>query len=224
MYTKISLLLLILVLAACSELRLDQDYVPPPAASSEKYLLDTHYREVKDEFGPEGNDIVVTEFFAYGCPHCQTFQTYIDRWGKTVPSDVTIKQSPVVWNEVMVLQAKLFFIASSMEEFAEIHEKLFIETAAIGGEKDLDGQKKHYAKLFAEYGMEEDQFMVQLSASKVKLQVEDAVQLMKSSGLSGTPAIVVNGKYLIVTSSVGSQGEILDIADFLIDKERKEGR
>ena len=79
-------------------------------------------------------------------------------------------------------------------------------------------QTAHFAKLFAEYGVSEADFINQLSSFKVDSNVGRAKQLVTSSGLTGTPAIMVNSQYLVVNSSVKSPSEIMDIANFLLKK------
>ena len=44
---------------------------------------------------------------------------------------------------------------------------------------------------------------------------------MNDYGIRSTPNMIVNGKYLVTTSeNVRTQQEMLDIVDFLVEKER----
>jgi thiol:disulfide interchange protein DsbA len=50
--------------------------------------------------------------------------------------------------------------------------------------------------------------------------VRQATARAKSAKISGTPEIMVNGKYRISTRMGVTQGEMLEVASFLIEKER----
>ena len=53
----------------------------------------------------------------------------------------------------------------------------------------------------------------------VDSQVRQADAGARSAKVSGTPSLMVAGKYLIETRAAGSQTNMLEIARFLIDKE-----
>ncbi len=54
-------------------------------------------------------------------------------------------------------------------------------------------------------------------------QVRQAVARAKGARISGTPEMMVAGKYRITTRKAGSQANMLKIADYLIEKERGAG-
>ena len=227
MRTKLNKLLGILLvtigLFACTD-SATNDSVKEDSLSSAvmtaRYVLDTHYKAVNQVVDNETDMIIVAEFFWYGCPHCEKFEAPLAKWEAGIADDVVLKRSPAVWNDAMVLHAKLFFIANALDRQGDIHERLFKETIAIRAEKDLNVQQAHFAKVFSEYGLPEAEFEKQLVSFKVKGQAENAIKLMRASGLTGTPSIVVNGKYLVITDAVSTASGIMDIADHLIDQER----
>jgi thiol:disulfide interchange protein DsbA len=47
---------------------------------------------------PSGK-IAVMEFFSYFCPHCRALNPYLDKWAKTLPSDVVLIRVPVIWGK-----------------------------------------------------------------------------------------------------------------------------
>ncbi len=55
----------------------------------------------------------------------------------------------------------------------------------------------------------------------VKAKMKKPSMLTTASGLTGVPALVVNGKYLTAPSMVGSNSAVLRVVDQLIDQERK---
>ena len=51
-------------------------------------------------------------------------------------------------------------------------------------------------------------------------QLRQANSRARAAKVTGTPELLVNGKYRVSTSKAGSQAEMLKVVDFLIAKER----
>lgn len=186
-------------------------------SQAEKYRLNTHYKKVENVVEDQSDKIEVTEFFWYGCPSCQEFEPALQKWKAALPDDVIIKQVPAIWNDVTHLHAQLFFIAKDLESFETVHERLFREVKALQGEKDLSIQTTQFAKVFSEFGVEESDFINQLSSS---LAADKAKMLVDSVGILKVPTMMVNGEYYVITPSVKSHEDVLDVVDFLIEKTR----
>ena len=45
-------------------------------------------------------------------------------------------------------------------------------------------------------------------------------QRIRAYNLNGVPALMVNGKYVVNAGSAGSQEAMIDVVNFLIEKER----
>ena len=58
--------------------------------------------------------IEVTEFFYYLCPHCYNFEPLIKEWLETKPANVRFVQVPAMWNQVLILHARMFFTAEAL--------------------------------------------------------------------------------------------------------------
>jgi len=50
--------------------------------------------------------------------------------------------------------------------------------------------------------------------------VRQANARARAAKITGTPALMVNGKYHVSTRKAGSQANMLKVAEFLIEKER----
>ena len=53
--------------------------------------------------------IEVAEFFWYGCPHCYTFEPYINSWAANKPANVRFVRVPAMWNRGLELHAQLYY-------------------------------------------------------------------------------------------------------------------
>ncbi len=193
---------------------------PPNKLSNEIYTEGVHYKTLKDPITNNSDNIVVTEFFWYGCSHCANFEPLLQQWDKTKPAGVSLEQSPAMWNDAMKLHAKVFFIAQSLKDADKLHAQLFTAIMGLHGQKDLAKHKEALAGVFQTYGLDKDAFYAQLDGFKINGQLSQAAKKMKQAQLKGTPLIVVNGKYAINNNSIKNAAELLAIANVLIEKEQ----
>lgn len=231
MIKKLSILLLVVSLFACSKpdggdsaggaaVNNGAGNKTAAPAMVEKFTEGVHYASIATPIQGDSDKIVVTEFFWYGCPHCEAFEPFLSAWDKQKPADVILQRSPAIWHDAMKLHAKLFFMAQALENSEALHAALFKEVIAIRAEPDLLVQSRKFAEVFARFGMNEEEFKKQLESAAVEEQMIASIALMKQAGVAGTPAIVVNGKYLVLNDGAGGLEGIMAIADFLIAKER----
>ena len=68
--------------------------------------------------------------------------------------------------------------------------------------------------------VDNDDFDKAFKSFGVTSQVSQANSRAKSARITGTPELMVNGKYRISTRKAGSQAEMLKIAEYLIEQER----
>ena len=69
-------------------------------------------------------------------------------------------------------------------------------------------------------GVSGEQFSKAFDSFGVNSQVRQADSRARSARITGTPEIVVAGKYRVNTRGAGGQSQMLKIADYLIEKER----
>ena len=76
------------------------------------------------------------------------------------------------------------------------------------------------AALFTAHGVAEADFIKAFNSFGVSSQVRQAGATSKAAQITGTPALMVNGKYHVSGSKAGGQANMLKVVDFLIEKER----
>lgn len=164
--------------------------------------------------------IEVVEFFSYACPHCSDLNPYIEKWAVKLPGDVAFKRVPVSFNSPFYqLMAKLYFTLEAVGElqrldsavFTAIHEKglkLIDEKSILEWVKGQGVDAKKFSDAFNSFGV----------VSKVKR----ADQLAQASKISGVPALVVDGRYLVVGKAIKSHADLLALTDKVVDKTRAE--
>lgn len=161
--------------------------------------------------------IEVVEFFWYGCGHCYTFEPLVSRWKQDLGEDVVFKGSPAIWNQPMELHAKMYFTAEVLGVKDTLHGVLF-QAMNVDGKRL--GSEAAIRELFVANGVAAEDFDKAFNSFGVNSQVRQANARARAAKITGTPEMMVNGKYRISTRKAGSQENMLKIADFLIEQER----
>lgn len=159
--------------------------------------------------------IEVIEFFWYGCPHCYRFIPYVSAWLKKIPEDVQYIRQPAAFNERWAQHAKAYFTAEALGVVDKVHDDFF---DAIQNKHEKLTSEKELAEFFAKHGVAEKDFRDAYNSFYVATKMKQATALPARYGVTGTPTIIVNGKYRIKAPLE----KVFEIADRLIEKERAE--
>ena len=185
--------------------------------AEERWVEGQHYQTLTPPVAVgRGSDVVVTEFFWYGCGHCYTFEPMLTAWGKQLPDDAVLQPSPAVWNDPMRMHAKAYYIAEVLGVKETLHPVIF---DAMHVQRKRLVSRLELRDLFEDSGVDPAQFDKAFDSFGVDSQVRQADARARSAKISGTPSLMVAGKYLIETRAAGSQTNMLEIARYLIDKE-----
>lgn len=191
---------------------------PSDVVAEENWVEGTHYEVISPGLRTANPDkIELAEFFWYGCGHCYTFEPVIGQWKKTIPEDVDFRGSPAIWNKNMELHARAFYAAEALGVLETMHPVIF---QAMNVDRKRLGSEEEIAQLFAANGVAEEDFTKAFNSFGVSSQVRQANSRARAAKVTGTPSLMVNGKYQISTRQAGSQANMLKIADYLIEKER----
>ncbi|MEQ8801396.1 MAG: thiol:disulfide interchange protein DsbA/DsbL, partial [Haliea sp.] len=161
--------------------------------------------------------VEVVEFFWYGCGHCYTFEPLVSRWKETLGDDVTFQGSPAVWNKPMELHAAMYYTADVLGVLDSMHTVMF-QAMNVDGKRLAS--EAEIRKLFTDNGVSAEDFDKAFASFGVSSQVRQANSRARAAKITGTPEMMVNGKYRISIRKAGSQANMLKVADFLIAKER----
>ncbi|MEO0438258.1 MAG: thiol:disulfide interchange protein DsbA/DsbL [Pseudomonadota bacterium] len=186
-------------------------------AQAEDYVEGEHYDLISPAIRGSSEKIVVTEFFWYGCGHCYNFEPQLAQWKKSLPDDVELNGSPAIWNSLMEVHAKAFYTAEVLDVLDKVHMPIF---QAINVDRKRLSGKKELAALFTANGVAQEDFEKAFTSFGVGSQVRQANARARAAKITGTPEMMVAGKYRINTRKAGGQAEMLKVVDFLIEKER----
>ena len=85
------------------------------------------YVQISTEKQQESRDIIIYEFFWYGCPHCFNLEPTIDRIEADLETDTKIVKVPVALRESWMPHAKLYYALQQMNKVEEVHNLIFEE-------------------------------------------------------------------------------------------------
>ncbi|MFT6790858.1 MAG: thiol:disulfide interchange protein DsbA [Cellvibrionaceae bacterium] len=188
------------------------------AQANEPFVEGEHYQIIKDPVRTaRPGEIEVTEVFWYGCGHCNSFRPVFEQWEKDLPEGVYTRHSPAVWRKNMETHAAVFYAAEALGIQKKIHKNMF---DAMHIRKQRLEKTSEIYPLFREQGISEKDFYNAFNSFGVKSKVQQAISRARGYGISGTPEIIVNGKYRISSSMAGSHGQMLKVAEHLIAKEK----
>lgn len=194
---------------------------PSSAVAQEQFEEGTHYEVIETPVRTSDPDkIEVAEFFWYGCGHCYTFEPMLTQWKKTLAEDVDFRGSPAIWNQKMEIHARAFYTAQVLGVLDTMHPVIF---QAMNVDRKRLSSEEEIEELFVANGVAAEDFVKAFSSFGVNSQVRQANSRARAAQVSGTPSMMVNGKYRIDTRQAGSQANMLKIADYLVAKERAAG-
>lgn len=182
------------------------------------YTEGVNYKRLPTQPTDSGEKIEVLEFFWYGCPHCFSFEPYINSWKKSKPANVEFIRVPVIFRPDWEVQARAYYALSNMGVIEDIHGKIFY---AVNKEKKRLNKLELVADFVEKNGVNREEFIKQYNSFAVDGMVRKAKKKQKGYKIEGVPSVAVNGKYLSSGSMSGSYENLIKITSYLVAQESK---
>lgn len=188
---------------------------PEPVAGTDYLVI-----EGGQPIQPATGKIEVAEVFSYVCPACARFQPLVGSWKAGLPSDVNFLYVPAMFGGYWDDYARGFYAAEALGVQEKTHNALY---AAIHLEQTLNGERspndkpQDIANFYAKHGVDATTFLNTMGSFAVVAKANRAKQFIQRSKITGTPSLIVAGKYLVKGKSYE---DMLRIADHLIARER----
>ena len=186
------------------------------SAFSKDYQEGRHYELIEPLPTRNPEKIEVIEFFWFGCGHCFSLEQLIKDWKSELSSEVDFFRLPVVWNAQTKTHAKLFFATETLR-VPEAIQGIF---SAIHYNRKMMLSDKEIIPFFQGYGIQEDKYLAATNSFGLKNNLRKAELFAFKYGIKGVPAFIVNGKYKVsATREIGTE-DLLDVVNYLIEKEQ----
>jgi thiol:disulfide interchange protein DsbA len=160
--------------------------------------------------------VEVIEFFWYGCPHCYSFEPDLEKWVKSLPKNVEFIRQPAVFSDLWGKHAKAYYTAEALGVVDKIHADMF---NAIQEKKQKLETEDELATFFAAHGVKDSDFRATYNSFLVDAKVRQAAGMAARYGVTGVPAIIINGKYRTNGTLTGSHEKMIEVMSQLIKKE-----
>ena len=166
----------------------------------------------------DAGKVEVIEFFWFGCSHCGKLEPLIKPWAKQLPGDVTFKKVPAILGDSWAPGARLYYTLEAMGLLDKLGDAVF--DAMLNQRINL-GNESILLDWVAKKGVDRKAFADTYKSFSVDAKVKKAAEMTQEYGFSGVPALVVGGKYS-PGPELSSYGQMLEVTDFLITKNRAE--
>lgn len=163
--------------------------------------------------------IEVVEVFSYTCPHCFHFEPMIEEWAKKQKDDVALVQTHTKWSAGMEPYQRGFYTAVTLKVKDKVQLAVF---KAIHEQQKQLPDAQAWADFLAAYGVSKQSVLSTYDSFIVSGQVAQADQRSRDYKITGTPEIVVEGKYRVSTRTSATYDDMLKVVQFLVDKTRAE--
>ena len=178
--------------------------VAQQAAAQKPIRADIDYRAIMPQsVQVPAAQIEVIEFFWYGCPYCNSLQPVFERWISRKPADVTVRRIPAVLRENWAPHARVFYTLEALGEVERLHQRAYysyhVEELAMSRPEAM-------SEWAIRNGIAREHWDTAYNSAAVQRKVEEAAQLTRAYSVTGTPSLVVDGRYL----TSGSMSETLD--------------
>jgi protein dithiol oxidoreductase (disulfide-forming) len=172
-----------------------------------------------------GKRVEVLEFFWYGCPHCNALQPPLRVWLKQKPADVDFKRTPAVFDNSWLPLTFAYYALDAMGAADKLHYDVF---AAIHEQKIRLSDQAVLFDWVAKNGLDRQKFIDTYNSFGVKSRGMRSIEMTKNYDIPGTPALTVDGKYLVAPSMILKPDRSVDyeryfqVLDQVIAMARKE--
>ena len=169
------------------------------------------------ETGPK---IEVIEFFSYGCPHCADLEPHLQAWLKRLPPDVQVRRVPVAFFPQWENLAKVYYTLEALGADAKLTPDVF--AALHGGNRSNLANDTRFFEWAASKGLDRKAVEDTYKSFGIAGKLGRAKQLAQAYNIQSVPTLIVDGKFLITSSSAGGHERVPVVVDAAVATARAE--
>jgi protein dithiol oxidoreductase (disulfide-forming) len=179
--------------------------------------------------------IEVTEVFSYGCIHCFRAKDEVEKLKRALPADavMTYVHASFIPSEGWPMLQQAFYTAQALGIAEATHQAVFSaiwETGELplldlkaGGTirkplPSIEAAARFYEKHST---VKAETFLAKARSREIDVAMQRADKLIQDLKVSGTPALVVNGRYQIHMEELNGWDDIRQLVLFLVGQERQ---
>ncbi|MDF2155092.1 thiol:disulfide interchange protein DsbA/DsbL [Vibrio sp. CAU 1672] len=182
------------------------------SANAAQFKEGEHYKVLDLEAAKKP---VVTEFFSFYCPHCNTFEPVIQQLKKQLPEGVKLQKNHVSFmgGQMGMSMSKAYATMLALKIEDQMIPIMFnrIHNLRKGPRDDAE-----LRQIFLDGGVDAKKFDSAFNGFAVDSMVRRMDKQFENSGLTGVPAVIVNNKYLVQAQGIKSTSEYFALIDYLL--------
>jgi thiol:disulfide interchange protein DsbA len=161
--------------------------------------------------------VEVVEVFWYACPHCFMLEPKVEGWahaGKPAYVDLTLL--PATWNSTLKTHARLFYTMQLLGK-QNLHPEIWREINLKGNRLDTPEAIEAF---FTSRGVSKADFDKAFQGFAIDSKLMRAEDMNRRYKITGTPTIIVNGKYVTDVGMAGGEDKLFEVINALAAKEK----
>lgn len=162
-------------------------------------------------YRPLQGKVEVVEVFAYWCPHCAQFQPMVDAWKRRLPQGVRFTYVPLATENGDPL-SRAYFASEALGAVERTHAALF-RAMHDDGTLPMNPSDGELQDWFVGQGLPAAKLKAAWNSPATAANLRHASAFEHAVDIEGTPTLVVNGRYRIIS---GDHEAMLRTADALI--------
>lgn len=175
----------------------------------------------KAQPAPTDGKVEVIEFFSYGCPHCYSFEPYVDKWKETKADNIEFIQVPAVFSKNWEALATLYYASEVLGVQDKMHPAIF---EAMHGEGKKVRSFEDLKALFEKNGVSAEELDKALNSFTVAAKTRRAKSMTAAYNIKSVPNVVVQGKYLTNGTLAQGHANVFKVVNSLSEKIEKESQ
>ncbi|MEZ5472925.1 MAG: thiol:disulfide interchange protein DsbA/DsbL [Marinicella sp.] len=187
-------------------------------SAAAKFQPGIHYGVINPAYETNVDDqVIVYEFFGYLCPHCATFEPYMKKLENDLPEHAKVVRVPVVFYPQWKPYAQAYYTFEAMDLVDQAHGAMF--NAIHQHKKQFRTIEEIAVWAASSFNVDKDKFLSTAKSFMIDGQIRKGMQMMQAMGVSSTPTLVTNGKYVPNSKALTSRNDLIEITKYLVDME-----
>ncbi|CUI07317.1 thiol:disulfide interchange protein DsbA/DsbL [Massilia antarctica] len=175
-------------------------------ASPEAPVNGTDYQTLPEAQNTDaGKKVEVTEFFAYYCPHCASFEPALAEWVKKQGDKIVFKRVHLGHTPAVVPQQRLYYTLESMGLAPQYHARVF---SAMHEQHQRFANDEQVFDWAASAGIDRAKFTDAYRSFGVQAKLARANSMVASYQVKEWPQVAIAGKYVTSPNLAGSSATV----------------
>jgi thiol:disulfide interchange protein DsbA len=160
--------------------------------------------------------VEVVEVFWYACGHCYLLEPKLEAWErKGRPANVQLVRLPATWNNVLKTHARVFYTMELLGR-QDLNPEIWRE---INVKRNMLDTPAAIEAFFTSRGVSKADFNKAFAGFSVDSKIMKAEDLNRRYKITGTPTVIVNGKYVTDIGMAGGEEQLFQVINALVARE-----